>query len=85
MVSIEQLRDLLERLTCLPAIPHQRLLAFGVVNPRSLLHLQHPPAYAGFSVLRSPVESTADSRPRDLPGQLLLPLPSLFALPNAAR
>ncbi len=57
----KQLRDLLERITCLPAIPHQRLPAFGVVDPRSLLHLQHPPAYAGFSVLRSPIESTAES------------------------
>jgi hypothetical protein len=27
--------------TSKPAIPHYRLLLFGVINPRSLLHQQH--------------------------------------------
>ena len=41
VVPIKQLGDLLERLTFPPALPHQRFLAFRVIDPRSLLHLQH--------------------------------------------
>jgi len=33
--------SVLERLTFLPALPHHCLLIFCVINPRSLLHLQH--------------------------------------------
>src|SRR6202171_2716595 len=61
VVPIKQLGDLLERLTLLPALPHQRLLALRVMDPRSLLHLQHSSDCSGYSVLHPPVESTADS------------------------
>ena len=39
MVPVEQLGDLLQRLAASPAFPHQRLLAFRVID--SLAHLQH--------------------------------------------
>ena len=38
----EQLGNLLKRIALLPAFPHQRLLAFRIVDPWSLLYLQHP-------------------------------------------
>lgn len=41
LVALKQLRDLLERVSFLSTLPHQRFLGFGVINPRSLLHLQH--------------------------------------------
>jgi hypothetical protein len=44
MVSIKQASDRMQRLTLLPAIPHQGLVCFGVINPLPiLLHKQHPP------------------------------------------
>jgi len=61
-VTIKQLSDLLQRLTLLPALPHQRLLALRVMDPRSLLHLQHSSDCSGRSVLHPPVESTTQSR-----------------------
>lgn len=41
MWPIEQLADLVQGIALAPAIPHHRLLCFGVVDPRSLLHGQH--------------------------------------------
>jgi len=41
VVAIEQLGDLLQGLAPTPTIPHQRLLAFAVVDPCPVLHLQH--------------------------------------------
>ena len=32
-------------LAFLPAVPHQCLVSFGVINPWSLLQVQHPPLY----------------------------------------
>ena len=51
VVSIEQLGDLAKRVTLLPALPHQRSLALRVIDPRSLLHLQHSSDCSGYSVL----------------------------------
>lgn len=44
--SVEEFADLVKGVTLLPAIPHQRLLRCGVVNPRSLLHTTLLAAYA---------------------------------------
>src|SRR3954467_1169688 len=41
MRSIKQLGNLVKRFTLAPALPHQGLLAFRIVDPWSLLHLQH--------------------------------------------
>ena len=52
VVSIKQLGNLLERIALLPALPHQRLLTFRVVDPRPISPFAHTPtAYADFSVL----------------------------------
>jgi hypothetical protein len=45
MMAVKQAGDLVQRITLLPAIPHQSFVRFGVVNPLSILHLQHPPLY----------------------------------------
>ena len=44
MRAIKQLADLVQGIASFPAIPHQGLLSFGVVNPRSLLHANTPSA-----------------------------------------
>lgn len=41
---VKELADLVQGIACLPAIPHQRFLSFGVVNPRSLLYTNTPSA-----------------------------------------
>jgi hypothetical protein len=46
MSSIEKASNLIHRIAGLPAIPHQVLLLCAVVNPRSLLHMQHRPLYS---------------------------------------
>jgi hypothetical protein len=56
--SIKQLGDVLEALTLLPALPHQRLLAVAVVDPRSLLHRNTPSAQ---SSLQSESEGSSRS------------------------
>jgi hypothetical protein len=45
VTSIEKARNLMQRIAFLPTIPHQVFLLGAVVNPSSLLHLQHPPLY----------------------------------------
>ena len=44
---IKQLADLVQGIASLPALPHQCLPSFGVVNPRSLLHANTPCARGG--------------------------------------
>jgi hypothetical protein len=41
MWLIEQLADLVQGIALAPAIRHHRLLCFGVVDPKSLLHGLH--------------------------------------------
>ena len=41
MISIEKLSNGLDRFAFLPAIPHQRPVSLGVVNPCSVFHQQH--------------------------------------------
>ena len=48
--SVKQLADLVQGIASFPAIPHQGLLRFGVVNPRSLLHANTPSARGGHCV-----------------------------------
>jgi hypothetical protein len=45
MVSIKKLGYGMQGFAFLPAIPHQCFVSLGVINPWSLLHLQHPPLY----------------------------------------
>ncbi len=47
MLSVEQLGYRCERITLLPAIPHQSLVSFCVEDPFSILHLQHPLPWSG--------------------------------------
>ena len=45
MVAVKEPRDRAQGLTFLPAVPHQGLLFFRVIDPRPILHWQHPPLY----------------------------------------
>jgi hypothetical protein len=57
--SVKQLGNLLAGFTLLPELPHQSLLALGVQDSWSSLHLQH--CSGRVSVLHRPVESAARS------------------------
>ena len=45
MVTLEEPSDRVQGLTLTPALPHQRLIGFGVLDPPPVLHMQHPPLY----------------------------------------
>lgn len=46
MVAVKELSDMLERIAFAPALPHQGLLGFRIVDPLSLLHGNTPAAPA---------------------------------------
>jgi hypothetical protein len=46
MAAVKELRDMVERFASPPPIPHDRLLSLTVIDPRALLHVQHPSLYA---------------------------------------
>jgi hypothetical protein len=61
VMPIKQPRDLVQRLALPPAVPHQGLVAIGVLDPRPSLHPQHSCCLGSYRVLHRSYESAAES------------------------